>query len=340
MKIAYSVAGEGLGHAARMVCLVPRLAQEHEVELFCPVTVQDYVRERLPGRKIRDVPHFSFVKKGDRVLFLATLVTAIRRLPAFIREVFRLVKLLKTESFDAVVSDFDPYLAWAGRLAGLRVVQINHPGVVLRNLSFNPLSWPAVLAAFLLEGPWNRRILCSFYGGDVGPLLRPELLAKPRRDSGSWVCHLKPEYHDLVVPALEKAGLVPYDLYPRKGGDFDAALVSARGVISSAGHQIISEALVLGKPILVLPQSGQYEQILNARQLERTGRGWKATRKNLESRLRGFRFWAETLDKKSPYRDDTETAVTLLLAHLGKAPVRLRTSSSSRNVAKAMARSS
>ncbi len=322
MKVAYSIAGEGFGHAARMVCLAPRLLEKVELHLFCPQTVQGYVRGRLPDVPIRDIPHFGFVKRGDRVLVAATIVSALRRFPGFLRQVVLLARLLRAESFDAVISDFDPYLAWAGRLAGLRVVQINHPGIITKHLSLNPRSWPAALAALLLEGPWHRRIHCSFYQGDVGPLLRPELLNRPRSRSGSWVLHLKPEYREWVVPALEQAGLVPYDIYPKAGGDFDAALASARGVISSAGHQIISEALVLGKPILVIPQGGQYEQALNARQLEKTERGMVGSRRNLEARLRRFRFWAESFSRQeelgflSPFTDDTSRAVQLLKSYL------------------------
>ena len=327
MKVAYSIAGEGFGHAARMVCLAPRLLENAEVHLFCPDPVKNYVRSRLPEVPIRDLPHFGFVKRGDRVLVAATIVAALRRFPGFIRQVLSLSKLLRTEGFEAVLSDFDPYLAWAGRLAGLRVIQINHPGIITKHLSINPRSWPAAAAAFLLEGPWHRRVHCSFYQGDVGPLLRPELLNRPRSRSGSWVLHLKPEYREWVVPALEQAGLVPYELYPKAGGDFDAALASARGVISSAGHQIISEALVLGKPILVLPQGGQYEQALNARFLEKTGRGMVGSRRNLEARLRRFRFWAESFSREalpgqpSEFEDDTAQAVHLLKTYLSEAGV-------------------
>ncbi len=51
-------------------------------------------------------------------------------------------------------------------------------------------------------------------------------------------------------------------------------------IISTAGHQLISEALCLGKPVLAVPEPGQYEQSINALYLERMGGGrrchWKA----------------------------------------------------------------
>jgi hypothetical protein len=41
------------------------------------------------------------------------------------------------------------------------------------------------LATRLLEGPWNDRILISFYKGDVGPILREEIFAHPVQDDGT-----------------------------------------------------------------------------------------------------------------------------------------------------------
>jgi len=224
-------------------------------------------------------------------------------------DVFTLARELETLGVDAVLSDYDPYLAWAARTEGLRTVQFNHPGIVGRRLTFDPRSWAAALVGLLMEGPWNRRLHVSFYIGDVGPLIRPELLSRRRGRRGPWVLHLKPEYRAPVLAALARAGIADYDLFPRKDGDFDGALARCRGVISSAGHQIISEALVLGKPILVLPQTGQYEQSLNAKMLTRARRGMRSSLTTIDRDLARFLLWAEkfaALDNR--YRDCTSEA--------------------------------
>jgi len=64
-----------------------------------------------------------------------------------------------------------------------------------------------------------------------------------------------------------------FDVYPRPEGDFADALSRCKGVIAPAGHQLLSEALYLGKPVLAFPQKGQYEQKVNARMLEKSGYG-------------------------------------------------------------------
>jgi len=315
MKIAYSCAGEGLGHAARMVCLGPKLEEQFEVVYYVPASIRRYVEARLPGRRFVDLPWFHFEKDGDRVLYWKTFFASLRQSLSMVEDVFRLARSLEDEGVGAVVSDYDPYLAWAGRSSGRRVVQFNHPGVIVKHFSLDPRAWAAQLVGLLMEGPWTTRVHVSFYDGDVGPLIRPELLARPRSRKGPWLLHLKEEMRPLVLPALERAGLTPYELFPRAGGDFDGALARCRGVISSAGHQIISEALVLGKPILVVPQRGQYEQALNAKKLTRARRGLRSTPATLEADLRRYLTWAETYRPwGSPWKDETNVALARIVA--------------------------
>jgi hypothetical protein len=50
-------------------------------------------------------------------------------------------------------------------------------------------------------------------------------------------------------------------------------LVSACGVITGGGFSLLSEAVYLGKPVLSIPLRGQFEQLMNARYLQREGFG-------------------------------------------------------------------
>lgn len=46
---------------------------------------------------------------------------------------------------------------------------------------------------------------------------------------------------------------------------------SSSGVICNAGFQLTSEALFLGKKMMVIPMQGQYEQLCNAEALSKFG---------------------------------------------------------------------
>ena len=54
---------------------------------------------------------------------------------------------------------------------------------------------------------------------------------------------------------------------------FIADLATSRAVIAGGGFTLMGEAVFLGKPMLAVPLAGQFEQMLNARYLEREGYG-------------------------------------------------------------------
>ncbi|MNG01621.1 hypothetical protein D3C84_846090 [compost metagenome] len=73
-------------------------------------------------------------------------------------------------------------------------------------------------------------------------------------------------------PGLSKASQwrnIRFEPAAREG--FKLALAGCRGVISNAGFELASEALSLGKKLLVKPLGGQFEQLTNGRTLELMG---------------------------------------------------------------------
>ena len=59
----------------------------------------------------------------------------------------------------------------------------------------------------------------------------------------------------------------------QRGSGFIEDLRTARGVIAGGGFTLMGEAVYLRKPMLAVPVAEQFEQILNARYLERLGYG-------------------------------------------------------------------
>jgi len=288
IRIAYSCAGEGFGHAARLVALAPLLEERYEMHYFVPEGLKRFIADKLPSFTSYPLPHYSFVKKEDRVQWIATSLKTIPQLIYFRMDVEQLEILLRKLGIQAVLSDYDPYLAWAGKRAGIPVLQINHPGIISRVLPLDPSGWIPSLVSLFLEGPWTERIHISFYHGDVGPLFRPSLFEYPIRDEGYILVNLKPAYREPVLRVLRGMTGIRYRIFPSKDGNFEEALAGCSAVLSSAGHQIISEALLLGKPILVIPQKGQYEQQLNARMLRKTNKGTFTTLSRLKKDLSAF----------------------------------------------------
>lgn len=74
MKIAYSCAGEGFGHAARMLVLHKELSQKHRIHCFIPRSIMKFLREKGCIVRKYPIPCFSFIKKADSIQLLKTLV--------------------------------------------------------------------------------------------------------------------------------------------------------------------------------------------------------------------------------------------------------------------------
>jgi len=281
-----------------MAALYPDLAVRHTVSLFVPLTIENFVRSRLNSVNIEPIPCFELSKRGNRIAYGATAFNALRLARDFLPEVFRLARHLRRLRCEVVLSDFDPFLPFAARLAGIPVVQMNHPGIVLKYLEADPRSWLAALSACFLEGPSDARVIVSFYGGDIGPVLRKSLRRNRVRDAGFIAVNLKDEARARVLPVLDSMPGLNYKLYPSPGADFDEGLCSCSAVITGAGHQTLSEALCLGKPVLALPQEGQLEQVLNARMLALTGKGMYCSVAELPAALP--RFLARLTDYRAP----------------------------------------
>ncbi len=287
LKIAYACNGEGFGHASRMTTLFPHLEKKYNVSLFIPHSVTEFIRSKIGHSGDHHIPGIHFVHVHGRIDLIKSMILNLPFILKFPLVVLRLAKKLRKEGYQAVISDFEPHMAWAGRLAGLPVIQLNHPGV-MKKIDSEFTDWAAVLVAYLMEGPWDKRILVSFFDGDVGPLLRPSLFKKKPKDKGFLVFNLKESYRHKVSKVLKKFPGLPHLIFPSKTEDFDKALRNCKGIITSAGHQIIAEALALGKPVLAIPQEGQPEQVLNARKLWETYKGQIGSLKTLEADLKKF----------------------------------------------------
>ena len=128
-----------------------------------------------------------------------------------------------------------------------------------------------------------------------------------------------------VIEELDKIPGIRYKVFPDPKDDFITALSGCRGVITNAGHQLLSEALHLEKPILAIPMEGQFEQKLNAEMLKQSGRGvggrTDTIRESLEEFFEFVEIFSPAVPAVSPgthfcLRDDTETAASLINSHL------------------------
>jgi len=125
------------------------------------------------------------------------------------------------------------------------------------------------------------------------PLLREQVL-RSQPKSGEYlltyivnpgymtdICQMATEYPDTRIEVFSDQsrvatpGSLPSNLRVHALDDqkFITYMAGCRGVVCTAGFESISEAMFLGKPVMVVPVAGQYEQACNALDTELSGAG-------------------------------------------------------------------
>lgn len=272
-RLAFSCAGEGFGHIARIVALSEPLREEFDLVYFVPESVQDFLVKHLGSVHIVTIPSFHFILKDHGVDYLKTVKSNRHHVLQFRKIKKRIKEQLSFLQVDALVCDFEPFVSRAAADLGLPVLNLNHPGIVLKSfsLSFNGIVSKAV--AHYMTPPAQKTLFCSFYNGEVGPIIRREIRESLRSREDFFLVYTKKDSREKMLTILEDYPEYNFDIFPREGGNFAQALSRCKGVIAPAGHQLLSEALFLGKPVLAFPQKNQYEQKINARMLEKSGYG-------------------------------------------------------------------
>lgn len=320
-RIFYSMAGEGRGHAARARAMVEALRGEHELTLFAPGDAYDLLAPAYGGSDVRvfRIPGLRFhYTTRHSIAFGRTIQDGCSYLWRYRRLVGRIKRSMREDGAELAITDFEPALARAAEENGVPYVSLDHQHfLVVNDLSGLPreLRWKAQLmgqfVGFYCHNP-AEIIVSQFYAPplrpefshvtQVGVLLRPEVLATRPQPGQHVLAYLRREMPANVLEAFRELGVAVkvYGLgeHPRQGKveflpisqqSFIEDLASAAVVVSTAGNQLVGEALFLRKPVLAMPEANNFEQRINAHYLREGGWGeWVEPHELSVSRLRAF----------------------------------------------------
>ena len=289
MRVLYGVNGEGLGHATRSEVVIDMLLRRgYDVRVVASGSAFAHLREKLP--RVDEIFGPSFAMEQGEIHRWATLrlnVAAVQReLPETVRHWMSVVHDWRP---DVVVTDFEPLSALYARSMLVPLVSVDNINMIVRCHHDDGIVG-GDLADFVLARAITRAMIPT--AGDyvvltffrprilwgrttlVPPILRREVIeAAPER--GDHVLVYSSGEHGLI-DALDAAG-VPARVYGMRGKHsnegFLEDLRTARAVITGGGFSLLSEAIYLRKPVLSVPLHGQFEQLMNARYLQRSGYG-------------------------------------------------------------------
>lgn len=305
MKILYGVVGEGMGHAVRSrVVLEHLLARGHEIEIMASGRAADFLAARFRG--VRRIHGFHIVYGENQMRLAATvgsnLVSSAAGLPKNLSAYFDLIRGFSPE---AVISDFDSWTYLYGKAHGLPVISVDNNQIIHRGrhpaevVAGHELDFQLARAFVTAKLPFCLHyVVTTFFFPElrkpdttlVPPILRPEVLAAPSTRGDHLLVYQTAEGNTGLARTLAGTGMECRIYGMRRGiqeeqvegnlryrpfdeAGFIADLASARAVICGGGFTVLGEAVYLRKPTLSVPVRGQFEQVLNARWLERLGYG-------------------------------------------------------------------
>ncbi|NKF21118.1 glycosyltransferase family protein [Solimonas marina] len=302
MRIAYGVMGYGRGHAMRTMAVLPALSREHEITVFAGGDAYEVLAPRFPTVKIPTIGYqYSRAGTHSLPLTLARNTAPVADLLFGGRGTQQLGDAMRERGIELVISDSE---AWTHRVAqrlGLPRISFDHVGII----AYCKPHFPPDLWALGMRDGWGYRqlmgvperiLISSFYAAEpaypqvrlVGPMLRDEVRAAQSREGDYLLAYFNKGMHQ-YLPHIDRAlrlldckvrvygtGRVGHDenlefCAPSVDG-FVQDFAGCRAVLSTAGNQLIGEALHFGKPILALPEPA-FEQRLNADIIDRMGVG-------------------------------------------------------------------
>ncbi len=288
MKIVYGCNGEGRGHASRAAALWPLLREHMDMHVWCPESVNDFLHGKCKGIKTHLIPGIHFSMSEHSINYWQTFARNFPLIFQYQNIVDAMASEMIKQGVNGVISDFEPFTAAAAVKAGIPLINLNHPAIVRRYLSFLPDAVTARFVAAFMTPPAQKNLICSFYDGDVGPILREEIRSVLPSIGKHILVYTKKSSVGKVKQVLKNFPDQVFHVFPDSERDFVTSLASCKAVIAPAGHQLLSEALFLKKPVLALPQEGQYEQRLNAKMLKASGWGRSTSIGRLEKDLSRF----------------------------------------------------
>lgn len=302
-RIFYGVAGEGLGHASRAVSVIDHLP-ECEVHVFTFGKAFEFFAE-MGYPHLHRIEGMLFSYRRGRVDYTRTLAGAarywFRGMRRNIRMMLTAAHELKPELF---ITDFEPSSIRAAHRLSSPVLSVDNqrkfaccePGALPRFLRayvrvtgvavkrLIPRPTQAVIATFHADHLTAKTANVTLTGG----ILRREVEEIPATNEGFVLVYLRDSVGERMLRSLSGCGRevrvygANATLRDQFAGEFNFQPLSPEFVrdlaacdrmIGTAGNQLLSECRYFGKPLLAVPEPGQYEQHVNAHYVERIGLG-------------------------------------------------------------------
>lgn len=292
-KILFLVQGEGRGHMTQAIALA-QLLPGAEIRVLVGRSphrqIPAFFQRAFPAVESFESLNFAFDAKQRSVNQLGTVLASLPKLPRYWKALHEVRARIRAFAPDLIVNFFEPLGSLASR--GLRIPTValghqflfEHPqtpfpaGSGLQRRGFR-----AYLRFFF--GHSDRKLALSAYPAPphrnvvvVPPLLRSEVFAlRPTRknfaltyvvnrgyaaDIGRWPLPTVCFWDNPDAPHRLKQGRTLFHRIDDRA--YLRYMAHCRCLVTTAGFESMCEAAYLGKPMVLVPVEGHFEQLCNA----------------------------------------------------------------------------
>ena len=300
-RILFSVCGVGLGHAGRSRTIIRELKKKHTVKIISHDEGLDLLKKSFSD--IESIEWFRFVFRESKVdKYRTILENTPKALNVFSGNFRKMGKIMREFRPDIIISDFEFNALHMGRMFGIPVILISNMHVMKYHKV--PLSVIDKASVMLFE----ENMLRAFSGAEYyfiislldvkdpsrknfffyKPFVREEFVDAKADDRGYLLVYIDkqhlPEFTSIAKGNFPEKKFVVYGM-GKNSTDRNIAyrdfsddkwmedMKNCSGVVCHGGMSTISEAVVLMKPLYIVPTPGWFERLHNASIVQKLGYG-------------------------------------------------------------------
>lgn len=290
-RILYGLCGIGVGHAMRSRVILDYLTKHHDVMILTSLKVYDYMKQYY--KNVYNIEGFEFVFKNNAIVNSKTFLKNLYKVNPDTVDTLELMKR-KVDEFkpEIVMSDMETYSMYLAKWEKIPLINIDNQHYLLYGRYTYPRKYflqylKAWIVIKFATRKANHYLILTLPGTTVeertnvtqiSSILRKEIVkAKPKTSDYILVYQSTKSYEKLLEMLKEvnhKFIIYGFDVNKKQKNltfkkfddkkKFLTDLTNAKAIISNGGFTLISEALYLGKPLLVVPIKKHFEQIMNA----------------------------------------------------------------------------